>query len=71
MLIKIQEWLQHPLLDIPNINSGLTALQMYDVYNEVKEAFSLDWDNCIMCFSGNNNSVIGQGTAYFRKYKVC
>ena len=37
--------------------------------NELKEAFSLDQDNCIKCSSGNKNSVIGV-TAYFRKYKV-
>ena len=30
------------LLDMPNINSGSTAQQMYDVCNKVREAFSLD-----------------------------
>ena len=35
------------LLDILNINSGSTAQQMYDVCNEVKEAFSLDCYNCV------------------------
>ena len=30
------------LLDVPNINSGSTARQMYDVCNKVREAFSLD-----------------------------
>ena len=48
------------LLDIPNTNSGSTVQQMYDVYNEVKEAFSLDWDNCVTCSFVNKNSVIGQ-----------
>ena len=33
---------------------------MCDVCNEVREAFSLDWDNCLMCSSDNTNSVIGQ-----------
>ena len=33
------------LLDIPNINSDSKVQQMCDVCNEVKEAFSLDWDN--------------------------
>ena len=27
------------LLDMPNINSGLTAQQLYDVCNEVRKAF--------------------------------
>ena len=43
------------LLDIPNINSGLTAQQMY-VGNEVREAFSLNWDNCMTYPSDNTNS---------------
>ena len=30
------------LLDMPNINSGSAAQQMYDVHNEVREAFSLE-----------------------------
>ena len=42
------------LLDIPNINSGLTAQQLYDVCNEVREAFSLNWDNCITYSSDNS-----------------
>ena len=58
------------LLDIPNINSDSTAQQIYDMFNEVKEVFSLDWDNCIICSSGNKNSVIGQLNAYLRKYEV-
>ena len=32
-------------LDMPNINSGSIAQQMYDVLNKVREAFLLDWDN--------------------------
>ena len=34
-------------LDMPNINSGSTVRQLYEVRNEVREAFSLDWDHCI------------------------
>ena len=30
------------LLDMPNINSGSAAQQMYDVRNEVREALSLE-----------------------------
>ena len=45
------------LLDIPNIKSGSTAQQIYDVY---KETFSLDWDNCVTYSSDNTNSMIGQ-----------
>ena len=57
------------LLDIPNINSGSTAQQMYDVCNEVKEAFSLDWDNCVTCSSVNKNSVIGQCNCLLQKIR--
>ena len=48
------------LLDIPNISSGSTVQEMHDVCNEVKEAFSLDWDNCVWCSSVNKNYLIGQ-----------
>ena len=57
------------LLDIPNINSSSTAQQMYDVCNEVKEAFSLDWDNCVTCSSVNKNSVIGQCNCLLQKIR--
>ena len=57
------------LLDIPNINSGSTAQQMYDVCSEVKEVFSLDWDNCVTCSSVNKNSVIGQCNCLLRKIR--
>ena len=46
------------LLDMPNINNGSTAQQMYDVQNEAKEA--LDWDNCIAYSSDNTNSMTEQ-----------
>ena len=46
------------LLDMRNINSGSTASQKYDVCNEVREAFSLDWDNCVTYSSDNTNSMI-------------
>ena len=46
------------LLDMPNINNGSTAQQMYDVQNEAREA--LDWDNCIAYSSDNTNSMIEQ-----------
>ena len=47
-------------LDIPNINSGSRAKQMHGVCNEVKEVFSLDWDNYVTRSTANNNYVIGQ-----------
>ena len=55
------------LLDIPNINSSSTAQQMYDVCNEVKDAFSLDWDNCVTCSLVNKNSVNGQCNCLLQK----
>ena len=52
------------LLDIPNINSGSTAQQIYDVY---KETFSLDWDNCVTYSSDNTNSMIGKRNSLLQK----
>ena len=48
------------LLDMPSINRASTAQQMYDVCNEVRETFSLDWDNCVTYFSDNANYMIRQ-----------
>ena len=55
------------LLDMPNINSGSRAQQMYDVCNEVREAFSLDWDNCETYFSDNTSSILGQRNSLLQK----
>ena len=57
------------LLDIPNINSGSTAQQIYDMCNEVKEAFSLDWDNCVTRSSVNKKSLIGQCNCLLQKIR--
>ena len=57
------------LLDIPKINSGPTAKQMYGECNEVNEVFSLDWDNCITCSFGNKNYVIGQCKCLLQKIR--
>ena len=57
------------LLDITNINSNSTTQQMYDVFNEVKEAFSLDRDNCVTHSSVNKNSVIGQCSCLLQKIR--
>ena len=40
---------------------------MCDVCNEVRESFSLDWDNYLMCSSHNANSVIGQRNSLLAK----
>ena len=48
------------LLDMPNINCGSMAQQMYDECRKVREGFSLDCDNCITYSSDNTNSTIGQ-----------
>ena len=55
------------LLDMPNINSGSTAQQTNDVYNEVREAFLLDWDNCVTYLSDHTNSGIGQRNSLLQK----
>ena len=43
------------LLDMPSISSGSIAQQMYDISNEVREAFSLNWCNCMTYSSENIN----------------
>ena len=55
------------LLDMPNINSGSTAQQMYDECNKVREAFSLDQDNCVTYSFDNTNSMIGQRNSLLQK----
>ena len=56
------------LLEMPNVNSGSTAQQMYDVCNEAREVFSLHWDNFVAYSYDNTNSLTG--TVFFRKYEV-
>ena len=55
------------LFRVPNINSGSTAQQVNDVWNEVSEAFSLHWDNCITFSSDNTKSMIGQRNTLLQK----
>ena len=52
-----------------NINSGSTVQQMYGVCNEVREAFSLDWGNCVKYSSDNKNSMIGQRNSLLENAK--
>ena len=52
---------------MPNINSGSTAQQMYDVCNEVREVFSLGWDNFVAYPSDNTNSIIGQCDSFLHE----
>ena len=66
MLIRIQDW----SLDMPNSNSCSTAHQMYDMCNEVREAFSLDWDNCVTHSSNNTNPMIGQLNSLIQNIKI-
>ena len=51
---------------MPSINSGSTAQQMY-VCNETREAFSLDWTNCITHSSDNAGSMIGHHNSLLQK----
>lgn len=57
------------LLDMPDINSGSTAQQMYNSCNEVIENFSLDWDNCVTYSSDNTNSMVGARNSLLQKIK--
>ena len=40
---------------------------MYDMRNEVKEAFLLGWDNHLTYSSDYTNSMIGQGNSLLQK----
>ena len=43
---------------------------MYDVCNELREAFSLGWDNYVTFSSDNTKSMIGQHNILLQKYEV-
>ena len=64
---KVSGLIETSLLDVPNINSGSTAQQMFDVCNGVIESFSLDWENCITLSSDNTNSIIGAHNSLLKK----
>ena len=66
---KVSGLIVTSLLDMPNITSGSTAQQMYVCY-EVREAFSLDWNNCVMYSSDNINSMIGQHNKKSEKNRI-
>ena len=48
------------LLGMPNMKIDSIPQHMYDVCNEVREAFSLDWDNCDTYSSDSANSMTGK-----------
>ena len=66
---KVPGLIETSLLDMPNINSGSIAQQMFDVCNEVIESFSLYWENCTTCSSDNTNSMIGAHNSLLKKIK--
>ena len=43
---------------------------MYGMCNEVREAFSLDWDNCVTHSSDNTNPMIGQLNSLFQNIQI-
>ena len=49
------------------INSGSTAQRMYDVCNEVRGTFSLDWDNYVTSSSDNANTMIERRNSLLQK----
>ena len=55
------------LINMSNISSCSTAQQMYDMCNEVREAFSLDWDNCVTYSSDNTNSMVAYSNSLLQK----
>ena len=67
---KVSALIETSLLDMPNINSGSTAQQMYDSCNEVvKDNFSLSWDNCVSNSSDNTNSMVKAHESLLTKIK--
>ena len=66
---KTSGLIEKSLLDIPNINSGSTAQQMFNVCNEVIENFSLDWNKCVTYSSDNTNSMAGRQNSLLEKIK--
>ena len=57
------------LLGMSNIKSRSATQQMYDVCNEVREAFSLDCNNCVTYSSDNTNSIIRQRNSLLQKIR--
>ena len=47
---KVSRLIETSLPDMPNINSGSTAQQMFDICSEVIESFSLDRENLYHIF---------------------
>ena len=43
---------------------------MYNMCNEVRKAFSLDWDNCATYSSDNRNPMIGQLNSLFQNIQI-
>ena len=43
---------------------------MYNMCNEVRKAFSLDWDNCVTYSSDNRNPMIGQLNSLFQNIQI-
>ena len=67
---KVSGLIETSLLDMPNINSGSAAQQMYDACNEVvKDNFSLSWDNCVSNSSDNTNSTVKPHDSLLKKTK--
>ena len=67
---KVSRLIETSLLDMPNINSGSTAQQMYDSWNEVvKDNFSLSWDICVSNSVDNTNSMVEADESLLKKMK--
>ena len=43
---------------------------MYNMCNEVRKAFSLDWDNCVTYSSDNRNPMIGKLNSLFQNIQI-
>ena len=57
------------LLEMPNIINGSTAHQTYDMWNKVREAFSLDWDNFVAYSFDNTNSMIEKHNSFLQEIR--
>ena len=57
---KDSEMIARSMLDMPNTNNWSTAQEKENVWNDVREAFSLDCDNWVTFSCDNTHSMFGQ-----------
>ena len=69
MLTKIQDWLWHHYLTFQIATMAQECSMVCDVWKEVREVFSMNWDNCVTYSSDNTNSMTGQCNSLLPKIR--